>query len=69
MTIEQTINHLTAQKEMLEFALEYHRNRSAKLDSALQDIRSKTMTLFRLAKTIRGGFVLGRRRFIRNNYL
>ena len=54
MTIEQTINHLTAQKEMLEFALEYHRNRSAKLDSALQDIRSKTMTLFRLAKTIRG---------------
>ncbi len=54
MTIEQTINHLTAQKEMLEFALEYHRNRNIKLDSALQDIRSKTMTLFRLAKTIRG---------------
>ena len=54
MTIEQTINHLTAQKEMLEFALEYHRNRNAKLDSAVQDIRSKTMTLFRLAKTIRG---------------
>lgn len=54
MTIEQSINHLTAQKEMLEFALEYHRNRNAQLDSALQDIRSKTMTLFRLAKTIRG---------------
>ena len=54
MTIEQTINHLTAQKEMLEFALVYHRNRNTQLDSALQDIRSKTMTLFRLAKTIRG---------------
>lgn len=53
MTIEQTINHLYAQKEMLEFALEYHRNRHSQLDSALQDIRSNTMTMFRLAKTIR----------------
>lgn len=53
MTIEQTINHLSAQKEMLEFALEYHRNRHSQLDSALQDIRSNTMTMFRLAKTIR----------------
>lgn len=53
MTIEQTINHLKAQKEMLEFALDYHRHRNSKLNSILHELRSKTMTLFRLAKTIR----------------
>ena len=53
MTIEQTIKHLNAQKEMIEFAVEYHRNRNSRLDIALQDLRGKTGTLYRLAKTIR----------------
>ena len=53
MTIEQTINHLSAQKEMLEFALEYHNNRLSQLDDALQDIRNKNRKLYMLAKTIR----------------
>lgn len=41
MTIEQTIKHLNAQKEMLEFALEYHRNRNKDLDATLKDVRGK----------------------------
>lgn len=53
MTIEQTIKHLNAQKEMLEFALEYHRNRNKDLDATLKDVRGKTGTLYRLAKSIR----------------
>ena len=53
MTIEQTIKHLNAQKEMLEFALEYHRNRNKELDATLKDVRGKTGTLYRLAKSIR----------------
>lgn len=53
MTIEQTIKHLNAQKEMLEFALEYHRNRNVELDTTLKDVREKIGTLYRLAKSIR----------------
>lgn len=53
MTIEQTINHLNAQKEMLEFALKYHRNRLAELDGNIQGLRGKIGTLYRLAKSIR----------------
>ena len=53
MTIEQTIKHLNAQKEMLEFALEYHRNRNMELDTTLKDVREKIGTLYRLAKSIR----------------
>ncbi len=53
MTVEETLNHLTAQKGMLEFALDYHKNRNLQLDKTLQDIRSKTVTLYRLAKSIR----------------
>lgn len=53
MTIEQTINHLNAQKEMLEFALKYHRNRLVELDGNIQELRGKIGTLYRLAKSIR----------------
>lgn len=53
MTIEQTIKHLNAQKEMLEFALEYHRNRLSELDGNIQGLRGKIGTLYRLAKSIR----------------
>lgn len=53
MTIEQTIKHLDAQKEMFEFALEYHKNRNSELEMMLQNVRGKTGTLYRLAKTLR----------------
>mgnify|MGYP005954862249 CR=1 FL=1 len=47
MSIEETINHLTAQKEMFEFAYEYQTNRKQQLSTALL-IHPKTVTMSRL---------------------
>lgn len=53
MSIEETINHLTAQKEMFEFAYEYQANRKQQLNTALDNIRNVQMKLYRLAKSLR----------------
>lgn len=53
LTISETIKHLEAQKDMLEFALEHHKNRKAKLEMEIEDVRGKITVLFRLGKTIR----------------
>lgn len=53
MSIEETINHLTAQKEMFEFAYEYQVNRKQQLNIALDNIRNAQMKLYRLAKSLR----------------
>lgn len=53
MSIEETINHLTAQKEMFEFAYEYQTNRKQQLSTALDNIRNIQMKLYRLAKSLR----------------
>lgn len=53
MSIEETINHLTAQKEMFEFAYEYQTNRKQQLSTALDNIRNVQMKLYRLAKSLR----------------
>lgn len=53
MSIDETINHLTAQKEMFEFAYEYQVNRKQQLNIALDNIRNAQMKLYRLAKSLR----------------
>ena len=53
MSIEETINHLTAQKEMFELAYEYQTNRKQQLSTALDNIRNVQMKLYRLAKSLR----------------
>ena len=53
MSIDETINHLTAQKEMFEFAYEYQTNRKQQLSTALDNIRNVQMKLYRLAKSLR----------------
>lgn len=53
MSIEETINHLSAQKEMFEFALNYQKNKKQELSDALDRIRSAQMKLYRLAKSLR----------------
>ena len=53
MSIEETINHLSAQKDMFEFALDYQRNKKQELSDAIERIRSAQMKLYRLAKSLR----------------
>lgn len=53
MSIEETINHLSAQKDMFEFALNYQKNKKQELSDTLDRIRSAQMTLYRLAKSLR----------------
>ncbi len=53
MSITQTIKHLEAQKKMVEFALNSHRERITELENQLQSVRSNVATLYRLGKTIR----------------
>lgn len=53
MSIEETINHLAAQKEMFEFAYEYQTNRKQQLSTVLDNIRNVQMKLYRLAKSLR----------------
>lgn len=53
MSIDENINHLTAQKQMLEYAIKFYRERIEQLKTEIQDVRSKNATLLRLAKAIR----------------
>ncbi len=53
MSIEETINHLSAQKDMFEFALNYQKNKNQELRENLGRIRSAQMKLYRLAKSLR----------------
>lgn len=53
MSIEENIKHLNAQKEMLEFALEGHKQHKQELYLQLQDIRERVRSLQRLARSIR----------------
>lgn len=53
MSIEENIKHLNAQKEMLEFALEGHKQHKKELDMQIQDVRERVRGLRRLAKSIR----------------
>ncbi len=53
MSIEETINHLSAQKDMFEYALNYEKNKKQELGEVLERIRIAQMQLYRLAKTLR----------------
>ena len=53
MSVEESLKHLTAQKDTLEFALDYNIQRKSDLEELLQDVRNSSMNLYRLAKTIR----------------
>ena len=53
MSIDETINHLSAQKDMFEFALNYQINKKQELNDTLERIRSAQMKLYRLAKSLR----------------
>ena len=53
MNIEETINHLMAQKKMFEFTLNYQSNKKAELENLLEDIRKTQRQLYGLAKSLR----------------
>lgn len=53
MSIEEAINHLSAQKDMFEFALSYQKNKKQELSDTLDKIRNAQMKLYRLAKSLR----------------
>ena len=53
MSIEQNINHLIAQKEMLEYALKSEKAIKEDVDIQIQKIRTSLITFQRLAKSIR----------------
>lgn len=53
MSIDENIRHLQAQKEMLEYAWESHKQTSTDMDQRLQMLQGKVFTLRRLAKALR----------------
>lgn len=53
MSIDENIRHLGAQKEMLEYAKESHRQNRDDMDQKLQFLQGKVFTLRRLAKALR----------------
>lgn len=53
MSIDENIQHLHAQKEMLEYAKESHIQNKKDLDEKLQSLKGDLFTLRRLAKTLR----------------
>lgn len=53
MSIDENIRHLGAQKEMLEYAKEGHKQNRDNMDQKLQSLQGKVFTLRRLAKTLR----------------
>ena len=53
MSIDENIRHLSAQKEMLEYAKESHIQNSKEMDEKLQVLQGKIFTLRRLAKALR----------------
>lgn len=53
MSIDENIRHLEAQKIMISYALESHKNKRAEMDKEIENISGKIFTLRRLAKTLR----------------
>lgn len=53
MSIDENIRHLSAQKEMLEYAKESHKQNRDDMDQKLQSLQGKVFTLRRLAKALR----------------
>ncbi len=53
MSIDENIRHLSAQKEMLEYAKESHIQNKKEMDEKLQVLQGKIFTLRRLAKALR----------------
>ena len=53
MSIDENIRHLSAQKEMLEYAKESHIQNKKEMDEKLQVLQGKIYTLRRLAKALR----------------
>jgi hypothetical protein len=53
MSIDENVRHLDAQKEMLEFALNSHKQNKNSLYSDVQNMEEKIFSLRRLAKSIR----------------
>jgi len=53
MNIEETINHLAAQKKMFEFTLNYQNNKKVELENLLENIRNNQRQLYGLAKSLR----------------
>lgn len=53
MSIDENIRHLSAQKEMLEYAKETHIQNKKEMDEKLQVLQGKIFTLRRLAKALR----------------
>lgn len=53
MSIDENIRHLSAQKEMLEYAKESHVQNKKEMDEKLQVLQGKIFTLRRLAKALR----------------
>ncbi|MDF2986088.1 MAG: hypothetical protein K0R50_1598 [Eubacterium sp.] len=53
MSIDQNIRHLEAQKIMLFYAKESHRNNKAEMDAELQQLQGRVFSLRRLAMALR----------------
>lgn len=53
MSIDENIRHLEAQKIMLSYALESHKQSRDEMDRNIQDLMGRIFSLRRLAKTIR----------------
>lgn len=53
MSIDENIRHLEAQKEMLEFALNSHKQNKDTLKKNVQELEGRLFTLRRLAKSLR----------------
>lgn len=53
MSIDENIRHLTAQKQMFEYALESHKNNKKKIENKIKDFESVLFKLRRLARSIR----------------
>ncbi|SHH09025.1 hypothetical protein SAMN02745229_00197 [Butyrivibrio fibrisolvens DSM 3071] len=53
MSFDESINHLKAQKEMIVFWASHYKERIKKLEEAIESLRSRKITLLRLAKSLR----------------
>ncbi len=53
MSFDESINHLKAQKNMIEFSINHYKDRIKKLEQAIESLRSRKVTLLRLAKSLR----------------
>lgn len=53
MSVDENIRHLDAQKKMLEYALQAHKQNKEDLSASMTDVENKLFTLRRLAKSLR----------------